>query len=100
MESVGPQKLLNTITKSPNQTLIKEAAISEVLHLGVDLKTKSKNVSGNVLLLSSMLWAWMLPRVVERVVHMTLELHAAAVQGEAWSIWGSCYSRRKAVPQE
>lgn len=57
LESVGPQKLLNTITKSPNQTLIKEAAISEVLHLGVDLKTKSKNVSGNVLLLSSMLWA-------------------------------------------
>lgn len=48
----------------------------------------------------SMLWAWMLPRVVERIVHMTLELHAAAVQGEAWSIWGSCYSRRKAVPQE
>lgn len=52
LESVGPQKLLNIITKSPNQTLITEAAISEVLHLGVGLKTKSRNVSGNVLLLS------------------------------------------------
>lgn len=40
LESVGPQNLLNIITKSPNQILIKEAAISEVLHLRVDLKNK------------------------------------------------------------
>lgn len=33
-------------------------------------------------------------------VLMTSELHAAAVQEEAWCVWGSCYSRRKAVLQE
>lgn len=99
LESVGPQKLQNIITKSLNQTLIKEAAISEVLHLGVDLKTKSKNVSGNVLLLSVCCGPGCCPMLWKRCTH---DFWAACSSraGGSLECLGLLLHRRKAVLQE
>lgn len=89
--------------KSPNQTLIKEAAVSEALHLGADWKTKSKNVSGNVLLLSVCFASGHGPRCCCILWKRCTWLQSCMQQQcteKFESIWGSCYSRRKAVLRE
>lgn len=100
LESVGPQKLLNIITESPNQTLIKGS--SDIWGASFRSWFKKQNPEMSVGMFCCVQCAVGLDVApcCGNSVLMTSELHAAAVQEEAWCVWGSCYSRRKAVLQE